>query len=247
MKWLFKWVLRLALVVAVLAILFVVFKDSVLTTMAENRIRSRTGMNVRIGKLSTALLSPVVTMENLRLYNTPEFGGGLFLNIRELHLEIDPLLLAQDRLRFKLIRFNLAEIDIVRNKAGHTNIMSFVEDQKKPSSGGKGKSDAEKLLGDLKFDGIDVLNLSLGKAKFIDLKNSTNNSEVKVDMQNQIFKNVQGEGDAYAILFMIWLRSGGKLSLKPNDLAQDYFNRKVQQIETTVRQAAEKPPANPVR
>ncbi|MBC8094234.1 MAG: hypothetical protein H7Y43_00330 [Akkermansiaceae bacterium] len=240
MRWLFKWLLRLVLLAVVLIALFVAFKDSVFALLAEHRIRSQTGMEVKIGKLSSGIFTSVVTIEHLQLYNTPEFGGALFLNIPELHLEVDPLSLAQNRLRLKRVRFNLAEINIVRNAAGQTNIMSFMEEQK-PGSNRKGKSRTENLLGDLTFDGIDVLTLSLGKARFIDLKDPSKNREVNVDMQNQDFKNVQAEGDAYAILFMIWLRSGGKLSIKPDEFAKDYFNRKVKEIETSARQAAEKP------
>lgn len=240
MKWLFKWILRLILLVVVVIVLFVAFKDSVFTALAERRIRSRTGMDVRIEQLSSGIFSPIVTIKHLKLYNTPEFGSTLFLDIPELHVEVDPLSLAQNRLRLKLVRFNLAEIDIVRNQAGQTNIMSFLEKEKK-NGPHKGKESLQSLLGDLEFDGIDQLNLSLGKAKFVDLKNPARNGEVKVDMQNQVFKNVQSEGDAYAILFMIWLRSGGKLSIKPDDFAKDYFNRKVNEIETSVRQTVEKP------
>jgi len=240
MKWLIKWIFRLVLLVVILGGLFVLFKDSVWTMLAERRIRARTGMEVQIGKFSSGLFSQTVTIHNLKLYNTPEFGGTLFLEIPELHLELDPLALPQRQLRFKLVRLDLSEIDIVRNELGRTNIFTLLE-KEKPHGAAKEKNRFEKLLGDLKFESIDVLNLSLGKIKFIDLKNSVNNREVPIGMQNQVFRNVQSEGDAYAILFMIWLRSGGKLSIAPDNLAKDYFDRKVNRIETTVRQALDKP------
>jgi uncharacterized protein involved in outer membrane biogenesis len=238
-KWFFKWGIRLGLLAVVLVILFLAFKDSVLRAMAEHRIRSQTGMEVKIGKFSSGLFSPVVTLENLRLYNTAEFGGTLFLDIPEIHVELDAIALAQNRLRMKLVRFNLAEINVVKNEAGQTNITSLVEKTKTPSA--KGKEPRSKLLGDLKFDGIDVLNLSLGKAKFIDLKDAHNNREIQVGLENQVFKDVRSEADVYAMLFMIWLRSGGKFSIGPNDLAKDYLGRKAEKVETVVRQVLEKP------
>jgi uncharacterized protein involved in outer membrane biogenesis len=238
-KWFFKWGIRLGLLAVVLVILFLAFKDSVLRAMAEHRIRSQTGMEVKIGKFSSGLFSPVVTLENLRLYNTAEFGGTLFLDIPEIHVELDAIAMAQNRLRMKLVRFNLAEINVVKNEAGQTNITSLVEKTKTPSA--KGKEPRSKLLGDLKFDGIDVLNLSLGKAKFIDLKDAHNNREIQVGLENQVFKDVRSEADVYAMLFMIWLRSGGKFSIGPNDLAKDYLGRKAEKVETVVRQVLEKP------
>jgi hypothetical protein len=231
---------RLALVAGVLAVLLITFKDSIWSAIAEHRIRSETGMEVRIGKFSSGLFSQTVTIQDLKLYNTPEFGGTLFLDIPELHVELDPIALAQRRLRFKLIRFNLAEIAIVTNEAGKTNIMAFL-DQSKTNRSRKHPGNLNRVLGDLEFDGIEVLNLSLGQAKFLDLGAPGTTREVRVDMQNQIFKRVNSEGDAYAILFMIWLRSGGKLSLSPNDVARDYFDRKVNQIETKVREAVAHP------
>lgn len=239
MKWLFKWLLRLVFLAVLLVVLALVFKDSVLRVVAENRIRSQTGMDVKIGKFSSGIFSPVVTVENLKLYNTAEFGGAPLLDLVELHLELDAVALAQRRLRIKLARLNLAEIDIVRNEAGQTNLFSF---QSRLDS----RNGLPKMPGGLEFDGIDVLNLSLGKAKFIDLKDAKNNREIRVDMQNQIFKSVKSDADVGGILFMIWLRSGGNLSIAPVDLGKDLTGRKPDNIQTTVRQAVVNP-AEPVK
>jgi hypothetical protein len=209
-KWLVKWLLRLAFLVIVLVVLALVFKDSMLRIVAENRIRAQTGMDVRIGKFSSNLFSPIVTIENLRLYNTVEFGGAPFLNIAELHIECDPVALQQHKLRIKLARLNLVELDIVKNEAGQTNIFSLT---KQLEGAGEKKNGLQDMLGGFDFAGIDVLNLSLGKAKFIDLKDPKNNREIRVDLQNQIFKNVKAEPDIYGILFIIWLRSGGGFSI----------------------------------
>ena len=61
----------------------------------------------------------------------------------------------------------------------------------------------------VEFAGIDVLNLSLGSAKFIDLADKRNNREVRLDLQNQIFKNIKTEADFYGMGVLLWLRSGG--------------------------------------
>lgn len=213
MKFLFKWLLRLVLLVIVLAVLALVFKDSVLRVVAENRIRQKTGMDVSIGKFSSGIFSPVVTIENLKLYNTAEFGGAPFLNIAELHIECDPVAFARHRLHVTLARLNVTEFDIVRNEAGKTNIF-LIKDKAAGKGGNMGAA-----LGNFKFDGIDVLNLSLGKEKFIDLKEPKNNREVNVNLQNQIFKNVKQDADLLGIAAIIYLRSGGTISLGGKDFA----------------------------
>jgi hypothetical protein len=76
------------------------------------------------------------------------------------------------------------------------------------------------------FESIDVLNLSLGRMRFIDLKNHNNDRDVAINADNQVFNNVKTEGDVYSILFIIWLRSGGASLIKPGDIANDFLSRK---------------------
>jgi hypothetical protein len=223
MKWLFKWALRMVVLVVVAIVLLLVFKDTILRKIAEHQIRAETGMDVKIGRFSSGLFSPVVTIENFKLYNTPQFGGTEFLIIPELHIEFDSDALAAQKLRVKLVRFNLAELDVVKNQAGETNIVTMLA--KMP----KGKLAPHGIhIGGKKFDfeSIDVLNLSLGRMRFIDLKDRKNDRDVTINADNQVFNNVKTEGDVYSIMFLIWLRSGGASLIKPGDIANDLLNRK---------------------
>ncbi len=243
-KWIFKWLLRLTLVLAVLGVGLYFSKDPVLRVVAEKRIRSQTGLEAQIGKFSSGQTgtSTYVTLQNLKLYNTAEFGGAPFLDIPELHLECDAVALAQRKLRIRLARLNLAELHIVRNAAGQTNIFAL---QKLLNPGGTRKSSAAADVGGFEFQGIDLLNLSLGRAKFVDLKDAKNNREIRVDLQNQIFNNVKSDADICGILFLIWLRSGGGLSLTPADLGRDLIGKKAVPLETIGRPAAGNPSAPP--
>ena len=217
MKWTFKWLLRLVLVVVALVILLLVSKDSILRVIAENRIRSHTGMEVKIGKFSSRLFSPVVTIENLKLYNTAEFGGVPFADIPELHIECDRTAFAQRKLRITLARLSFAELDVVRNAAGQTNIFCLAPNSQ--AGGSKQGRSLQAALGDFTFDGIDVLNLSMNKLRFIDLKDPKNNREFRVNMDNQIFPKVKSEADLYGVLFLVWLRSSENIPAGPAEMA----------------------------
>ena len=208
MKWLLKWILRLAVLGVVAIILLLIFKDSILRVIAENQMRAETGMDVKIGKISSGIFTPVVTIENLKLYNTAEFGGAPFLDVPELHVEFDPVALARQRLHVTLMRFSLAELDVVKNQSGATNIITMLGTVPKGKLAPNGIHVGGRKF---EFESIDVINLSLGKARFIDLKNPQKNRDVTINMQNQVFKNVKNEGDLYGILFIIWLRSGGAI------------------------------------
>jgi hypothetical protein len=214
---LFKWIFRLIILVIVLIVVLLLCFDSIMKAVAENRIRAQTGMDVKIGKFSVGLLSPVVTIEDFKLYNTAEFGGTLFLHIPELRVEYDRAALAEHKLHINLMRFNLTELSVVKNEAGKTNVMELMTRApgagKKKSPGGKGSTYGD--LGDIKFTGIDVLNLSLGKVRFIDLRMPNRSVDLNLDVRDQILKNVKTERDLYGVLVLIWLRNGFSLGGDP--------------------------------
>jgi len=220
MKWLFKWALRLAFLTVVAVILLLVFKDTILRKVTEQRFHQATGMDVKIGRLSTGLDS--VTFENLKLYNTPEFGGTEFLIIPELHVEFDTEALAAHKIKVKLMRFNLAELDVVKNQAGETNVVTMFAKIPKGKLAPQGIHVGRKKF---EFESIDVLNLSLGRMRLIDLKDRKNDRDVVINADNQVFNNVKTEADVGSILFLIWLRSGGASLIKPGDIANDLLHR----------------------
>ena len=101
MKWLFKWCFRLILLLVVAIIALMLFKDAIVKAVVEQRIRARTGMDVKIGRFSVGIFSPAVTIEKLKLYNRPEFGGTPFIDMPELHVEYDRAALRSRDLRLR--------------------------------------------------------------------------------------------------------------------------------------------------
>ena len=193
-----KWVFIVALGVILVALGLVLSRDKIAKSAMEQQIRAQTGMDVKIGKLSTKILSPIATIENLTLYNTADFGGTPFLNIRELHIEFDREALAHRELHFKLIKLNIGELSVVKNDLGQTNIVNMMAAAKlKPPTGA------------VDFKGIEVANFSIGKISYLDLKNQKNNRQMTVNLQNQVFRNLNTPGDFYGAFVLIWLRSNG--------------------------------------
>jgi uncharacterized protein involved in outer membrane biogenesis len=199
---LIKWLFILLFVAVALIVGLLLSKDAIAKAAVVQQIRAQTGMDVKIGRFSIGLLSPVVTIENFKLYNTPEFGGTPFLDIPELHIEFDRDALTQRKLHITLLRLNLAELTVVRNDSGRTNITSQARLRAPLSPGAKAVEHIE-------FTGVEVANLSLGRAQFIDLRNPRNNREFNANLQNQVFRNVKTTGDLYGVLIMLWLRGGG--------------------------------------
>ena len=190
MKWLFKWLFRLFLLAVVLIVILLLSFHSLVRVYVEHRLRAQTGMDAEIGKITIGLVEPTVTIQNFKLFNPPDFGGTPFLDIREIHVEYDRAALVKHELHLTLVRFNLGELDIVKNEAGRTNIFSLgINLPAKKSGGAKSAADFKKQTG-FEFKSIDVLNVSVGTAKFIDLKDPSNNRTQKIGLDNCVMKDV---------------------------------------------------------
>jgi hypothetical protein len=118
---LFRFALYLFIVFVVLVVAGILLLDTIAKEIMQSRIRAETGMGAKIGKVSIGLLSPTVTVENFKLYNTPEFGGSQCLDVPELHVEYDVRAARTGKIHLKLVRFNLAEVDVLQDKRGHSN------------------------------------------------------------------------------------------------------------------------------
>jgi hypothetical protein len=213
MKFIFKWLFRLflaavALVVVIVVVLLLSY-NSILRVVIEHNIRAQTGMDAEIGSFNLALTSPTIKIQNFKLYNSREFGGAPFLDIPEIYVEYDRGALARQEIHVTLMRFNLGEFDIVKNQNGQTNIfaLGFSAPSKK-SGGGQTAVNFKKQTG-YDFKGIDTLNVSIGKVKFIDLKDPQNNREQTIGIDNCVIPNVKSPTDLAGLAALVVLRSNG--------------------------------------
>jgi len=207
MKWIFKWLVRLVILAIILIVVFFLSLDTIVRLIMENRIRAQTGMGAEIGKFTLGLAEPTITIKNFKLFNPPNFGGTLFIDIPEIHVEYDRAALARREIHVTLMRFNLGELDIVKNQAGQTNIFSLGVSLPIKKSGGKSAVNFKKRTG-YDFTGVDVLNVSVGKTKFIDLKDRRNNRGQTIGIENIVIKNVKSLPDLAGLEVLITLRGG---------------------------------------
>jgi len=210
MKTLLKWFFGALLLVVVLAVVFLLSLDTILRVTAENRIRAQTGMDAEIGRFHLGLLEPVVTIRDFTIHNPPAFGGTPFLSIPEIHAEYDRAALLKNKIHLTLLRFNLGELDVVKNEAGQTNLFSLGVALPKPGAAGGGNQPLQefKRRTGLDFQGIDALNVSVGTARFIDLKDPRNNREQKIGIDNLVMKNVKTPADLAGLMVLVALRGG---------------------------------------
>jgi hypothetical protein len=225
MKFVFKWLFRLFLLAVVLGVIVLLSLNSILRLIMEHRIRAQTGMDAEIGRVSFGWFEPRAEIRDLKIFNSADFGGTPFLDIPEIHIEYDRLALAHSQLHLTLVRFNLGELDVVKNEAGRTNVFSAGSLRLPLKTGGGGLSgavgpaDFQRLTG-LSFQSIDTLNVSIGTLKYIDLQDQRHNRTQKIGLENCVVKNVKAPSDLLGLAALISLRSGdfftSLLGLKTN-------------------------------
>jgi uncharacterized protein involved in outer membrane biogenesis len=204
-RWLFKWVWRLAALAVVLAVTLALSLNSILRAIIEHKIRAQTGMDAEIGRVELGWTEPTFEIRDLKIYNPPSFGGTPFLDIPEIHIEYSRAAILKREIHLTLLRFNLAELDVVRSKSGQINIYSIGK-----VTGQIGAAPAPlsfKQQTGYDFKGIDALNVSFERAKFIDLANPRNNREQTIGIQNWVIPDVKSANDLAGLAAFVELRS----------------------------------------
>lgn len=212
-KFLVKFILRALLVLLVVVIVALLSWDWIVKKVAEKRIQSVTGMEVRIDKFFVGVAKPVIHIENFKLYNPAEFGGSPLVDLPEVHLEYDAAALRAGKVRIKLLRVNLAEVNLVRSADGRTNINvlrdRFEAQKAAATKAAEGSGKGGKLLA---FERIDTLNLTLGRLRYLDMANPAAGRDVDFGVRNQVFQNVKSQEDVYGMAFVLLLKCGPELA-----------------------------------
>lgn len=204
-RWIFKWFLRLATLGVVLFIILLLSLNSIVRVIMEHNIRAQTGMDAEIGSVELGLTKPTLEIRDLKIYNPPSFGGTLFLDIPEIHAEYNRVAFAEKQVHLTLLRFDLEEINFVKNQSGRMNIDALAKTPK--TKAGTTPAPSLKKSTGYDFKQIDVLNVSFHKAKYVDLQNPANNREQIIGLQNCVVPNVKSPNDLAGLAFLIGLRS----------------------------------------
>jgi hypothetical protein len=208
--------LYLFIAVVVLVVAAILLLDTVMREVFISRVHKATGMEAKVSAVHMGLVSPTITIEGLKLYNTPEFGGALCLDMPELHMEYDRPSARLGNLHFRLVRLDVADLTAVQDKKGRMNFAALKDKEKKPS---KGKEPAGGIsLGEgITFTGIDTLNISLGKFHMSNLANGKS-EEINFGIKNQIVHNVKSEADLTGFGLLLALRGGSSVGKSGFDL-----------------------------
>lgn len=198
-----RWLFRGLILVIVLATALFLCRDALTREWLIYRIRSVTGLETHLQSVRTAWLAGSITLSQLEVFNSAEFGGGRLLAIPDLHLELDASRLWQREFRLNLARLHLAELNVVRNTAGATNLFALRRNVEERAT----LVDAAVLSPPgLEFAGIDTLNLSLGTLRLVQMGPTNQVREIRVGVTNEILRNVRSEQDFTPLILRVMFR-----------------------------------------
>lgn len=192
-----RWVYRTVVIVLVILVGALLLRDPVLQSLTEQRIREATGLDARMKDMDVGLLQRRATLENLKIYNTAEFGGGVMLDIEELHFELDADALKRGELHFKLIRVNLNLLNIVVDQRGENNFRALHDYRlirRASSTNSTGPLD-DLIDPSLTFTGIDMLNLSVKRFHKTDLTKQGPPEVIDVNTHNAVYQNIRSRDE----------------------------------------------------
>ncbi len=190
MKFVFRWAFRLTVLAIVLVVCMLLLKDLILREWVQYRARAATGLDIRIGSFSVSLLEPMVSIKDLTIFNPPEFGGGPLISLPEVHVEYDRERLSSRRLRLRLLRVNLAEMTVVQDAAGKSNLEAI-------GAPLRTQTNQATARGAIAFDGIDTLNLTVGAVNYINLGAPERNRTYHLRLRNEVVTNLRTPFDVY--------------------------------------------------
>ena len=208
MRRLFRWAFRGLILLLLLVVILLLSLDHLARAALERRLRFETGMEARIGSVSLGLLYPSLTIENLRLYNPPQFGGSPLIQVAELHVEYNRRELFAGRLHCQLLRCDVTELNLVANRKGQFNL-----GMPAPGQGAPPKARRREEIAGLVFTGIDTLNFSLGRVTALRMSDPRRLRELNPRLRNRVLTNLASEEDLMFQLGVVLLEQNGGVSL----------------------------------
>lgn len=199
MRRIFRWILGVLLVIGVLAGLLWAFKDDVARRLATGRIESETGLQAEMERFNFGVTRPTLTIEDLVLFNTKEFGGGVFLDLGKLYVEYDQQALSNGQLHLREVELDVNELRFVKNEAGKRNYRVL----ERRLEGLKQKRDL-----DLEFKVIDKLTVSLGSFEYTDMADPNAGIRKDLGVDKFVLRDVRSEADLGRLVMTVLLKNG---------------------------------------
>ena len=188
--------------VAILLLLGLLSFDWIVKRAIQSRVNSSGMAEVEIGSLDIGLFRPHLQVRDLKVFGQSQFGGVQILDLPELRVEYDREALKRQELQVRLLRIRLNELTLVDGFAGsQTNMFQRLQGYSELVNAytnrlGELTNRAElargQRVGNLTFAGIDRLELTLGRVRFMDLKDPMAEKVAALNINRRVLTNLVG-------------------------------------------------------
>lgn len=171
-----KFVKFISIFVLILMLTVAFFRDTLCRSSIQMAVTKATGLKLSIKHLNLNILRSSLELQGITLFNPPGFKDQSLAKAKQILIKYDLLDSLRGKLHLKLLRVDISEVNIIRNKENASNVSGF----KKTKSEVEPKKEivqtaSQTTLKEVKKDTptqpkflIDRLELSLGKVTFID-------------------------------------------------------------------------------
>lgn len=211
--------LAAVLILSVIVCLFIAMKNVIVRRVLETAIERAYGLEIEIGDLDVSFTGSHARMEDVTVYNPPQFEKRELAHLPTINVYFNPLdYLLSDELYVYFLDVELDRINIIKNKDKSLNI-KVLDDLSKDKAGDSGYEQVLKEPNKLE---IEMLHLVIRDVYFIDntgRKQTTKRYSVNMD---QGFRNVNSFEDisnliAYNIISQTVLGKTLKIAINPLD------------------------------
>jgi len=174
--------------------------DWIVKRTIQSRVNASGVAEVEIGSLDIGLLRPHLEVRNLKVFGQSQFGGVQLLDLPELRVEYDREALNQKELKLRLVRLRLNELTFMDGFAGgQTNMFQRMQGYSELIAAYTNRLgeltnrvdlDRAQRVGNATFRGIDRLELTLGRVRFVDLKDPLSEKVATLNINRRVMTNI---------------------------------------------------------
>ena len=189
--------------VAVLATLLLVGLlsfDWIVKRTIQSRVNASGVAEVEIGSLNIGLFSPHLEVRDLKVFGQSQFGGVQLLDLPELRVEYDREALKLQELKFRLVRIRMNELTLMDGfSGGQTNMFQRMQGYSELVVAYTNRIgeltnridlDRAQRVGNMTFRGIERLELTLGRVRFVDVKDPLSEKMAALNINRRVMTNI---------------------------------------------------------
>jgi hypothetical protein len=151
------------IVVFVVGLVVATSKNTIARVSVEKGVEIVTGLRLKIEKMDVGIITTLVGINNLELFNPPQFEDKIMLDMPEVYVDYNLPEIIRGKIHLNEVRVEVKEFTVVKNTDGELNLNSIkvVKKQKREEPTPKEKAEMPQIQ-------IDVLRLKIGKVVYKD-------------------------------------------------------------------------------